>query len=185
MKLKRITAGQWRTPTGFQLVKTNKTRNPWTIWNPEGNFVRGNLRTRTASQLWLVEYLRTNSERNDTVHGPTDQAVAKLREEYRQIMTRACAVHGMTPTEFTNKVMVKAGNNATPQQLLDAAIVLRFECPECSGSGKYYSGGAVVNGVYTGSTGTCFRCSGHGAQDAYDRKRNHWYDVKYRRVVIG
>lgn len=55
------------------------------------------------------------------------------------------------------------------------------EC-ECGGSGLFYMGGAVVNGVYTGRTGVCFRCNGKGHQDADDRERNYWYDAKYRRV---
>lgn len=32
------------------------------------------------------------------------------------------------------------------------------ECWKCGGSGLYYSGGAVVNGTYTGNTGPCFGC---------------------------
>ena len=57
------------------------------------------------------------------------------------------------------------------------------EC-DCSGSGLFYMGGAVVNGVYTGRTGTCFRCNGKGHQDGADRERNYWYDAKYRTIHI-
>ena len=53
---------------------------------------------------------------------------------------------------------------------------------DCDGSGLFYMGGAVVNGVYTGRTGTCFPCNGKGYQDASDRKRNFWYNAKYRRL---
>ena len=59
----------------------------------------------------------------------------------------------------------------------------RSDC-ECGGSGKFYSGGAVVNGRYTGRIGECFRCQGKGYQTAADRKRNYWYDAKYRRIHI-
>ena len=44
-------------------------------------------------------------------------------------------------------------------------------CWKCSGSGKFYSGGAVVNGVYTGRVGECYACSGKGYQTKADKKR--------------
>jgi predicted PP-loop superfamily ATPase len=45
-------------------------------------------------------------------------------------------------------------------------------------------GGAVVNGVYTGKIGPCFRCEGKGYQTAADQKRNRYYDQHIRRVSI-
>ncbi len=58
----------------------------------------------------------------------------------------------------------------------------QFDCEGCNGSGKFYSGGAVVNGVYTGKIGTCYRCNGKGHQSAADRKRNLNYDRYFRKV---
>lgn len=49
------------------------------------------------------------------------------------------------------------------------------QCWKCSGSGNYYSGGAVVNGVYTGKIGVCFACQGKGVMNDADRKRCHTY----------
>lgn len=54
----------------------------------------------------------------------------------------------------------------------------------CNGSGIFYSGGAVVNGVYTGTTGPCYRCAGKGWQSEADRKRNAYYD-NHVRVIPG
>jgi hypothetical protein len=48
-------------------------------------------------------------------------------------------------------------------------------CWKCGGSGLYYFGGAVVNGVYQGNTGPCFGCEGKGQQNNEDRLRNHYY----------
>lgn len=49
-------------------------------------------------------------------------------------------------------------------------------CFKCSGRGRlyrgrFYSGGAVVNGVYTGSVGSCCGCQGKGWQSPADIKR--------------
>jgi transketolase N-terminal domain/subunit len=57
-------------------------------------------------------------------------------------------------------------------------------CGGCGGHGLYFSGGAVVNGVYTGKTGDCYRCSGKGYQTDADRKRNRYYDRHVRRVHL-
>ena len=48
-------------------------------------------------------------------------------------------------------------------------------CYKCGGSGIYYFGGPVVNGVYQGKTGICFPCEGKGKQDNADRIRCHFY----------
>jgi hypothetical protein len=48
-------------------------------------------------------------------------------------------------------------------------------CWKCQGTGKYYSGGAVVNGVYTGKVGECYGCQGKGYQTPADRKRCAFY----------
>lgn len=58
-----------------------------------------------------------------------------------------------------------------------------FPCT-CGGSGKFYSGGAIVNGNYTGTIGDCFRCAGKGWQSAVDRKRNAYYDNHVRRIYL-
>ncbi len=55
---------------------------------------------------------------------------------------------------------------------------------ECNGTGKFYIGGAVVNGVYTGTIGECFRCVGKGWQTDTDRKRNRYYDTHVRRIAV-
>ena len=46
----------------------------------------------------------------------------------------------------------------------------------CGGSGIYYGHGQIVNGVFKGHTGTCFRCGGKGWQTEADEKRNNYYD---------
>lgn len=62
-----------------------------------------------------------------------------------------------------------------------APVTGAFGC-NCSGTGKFYSGGAVVNGQYTGTVGVCFRCGGKGWQNEADRKRNDYYDNHVRRI---
>lgn len=57
--------------------------------------------------------------------------------------------------------------------------VQRAKC-DCS-HGVYYGRGYVENGVFKGTTGTCFRCGGKGYQTNGDRKRNYGYDM-HRRV---
>lgn len=48
-------------------------------------------------------------------------------------------------------------------------------CWKCSGSGLFYFGGPIVNGVYQGKTGPCFGCEGTGQQSNEDRIRCHYY----------
>lgn len=55
-------------------------------------------------------------------------------------------------------------------------------CDGCKGDGIYYGAGIVLNGVFQGFTGTCFRCSGKGRQTPADVKRNTYYDNRIRRV---
>lgn len=55
---------------------------------------------------------------------------------------------------------------------------------DCGGSGKFYSGGAIVNGSYTGTVGEHFRCAGKGWQSEADRKRNAYYDNHVRRIYL-
>ena len=62
-----------------------------------------------------------------------------------------------------------------------APVTGAFGCT-CSGTGRFYSGGAVVNGTYTGTLGTCYRCEGKGWQSEADRKRNAYYDNHVRRI---
>lgn len=58
-------------------------------------------------------------------------------------------------------------------------------CWKCAGSGLYYFGGQVVNGVYTGKTGPCFGCEGKGKADNADRIRCHFYFRDHFRVYMG
>jgi hypothetical protein len=56
-------------------------------------------------------------------------------------------------------------------------------CDGCPGDGVYYGRGAVVNGVFQGFTGTCFRCHGKGRQTPSDVARCAAYD-RHRRVAL-
>ena len=58
------------------------------------------------------------------------------------------------------------------------------KCHKCNGSGLFYMGGAVVNGVYTGKTGPCFGCGGNGVENDADRVRNHVYYRDHYRISI-
>lgn len=55
-------------------------------------------------------------------------------------------------------------------------------CGKCSGSGIYYFGGVVENGVYRGSTGVCFACVGKGFQTPADQARNEAYLARVLRA---
>jgi hypothetical protein len=57
------------------------------------------------------------------------------------------------------------------------------KCYKCGGSGLYYFGGMVLNGVYQGKTGPCFGCEGKGEQTDADRLRCHFY--WHRKVEDG
>jgi hypothetical protein len=57
-------------------------------------------------------------------------------------------------------------------------------CWKCSGSGLYYFGGAVVNGVYQGRTGPCYACEGKGKQTNADRLRCHYYWYRFGRDLM-
>lgn len=59
------------------------------------------------------------------------------------------------------------------------------ECDGCSGDGVYHGAGSVVNGVFVGFTGKCFRCGGKGSQTPADVKRNTYYDNRVRRWNVG
>jgi hypothetical protein len=59
------------------------------------------------------------------------------------------------------------------------------DCDGCRGDGVYYGRGSVVNGVFQGFTGTCFRCGGKGSQTPADVKRNEYYDNRVRRYNVG
>lgn len=60
-------------------------------------------------------------------------------------------------------------------------VLVEHDC-QCAGSGLYYSGGGVENGVYTGKTGPCFGCHGKGWQSRADVIRNQTYWNKYARI---
>jgi hypothetical protein len=64
----------------------------------------------------------------------------------------------------------------------EVTVVENRTCNTCFGSGVYYGQGAVVNGVFKGFQGTCFRCEGKGYQNRADIMRCYIYDAKYRRV---
>ena len=58
------------------------------------------------------------------------------------------------------------------------------KCWECNGSGIWRGGGAVINGVYKGPQGTCYRCNGIGTKNVSDVKRNRYYDNHVRRISL-
>ena len=58
-------------------------------------------------------------------------------------------------------------------------------CDGCRGDGVYYGAGSVVNGVFVGFTGRCYRCGGKGSQTPADVKRCAYYDNRIRRFNIG
>jgi DnaJ-class molecular chaperone len=62
---------------------------------------------------------------------------------------------------------------------------VRHECDGCSGDGIYYGAGSVVNGVFKGFTGTCFRCQGKGYMTPADVKRCRFYDNRVRRFSVA
>jgi len=62
-----------------------------------------------------------------------------------------------------------------PLSTFNVDVAGTVECWKCGGSGLYYFGGAVVNGVYIGKTGDCFACEGKGEQTDADRLRCFWY----------
>ena len=70
-----------------------------------------------------------------------------------------------------------------PVEWLTVETAGKEQCYKCAGSGLYYFGGMVLNGVYTGKTGPCFGCGGDGQQDDADRIRCHYY--WHRKVEAG
>lgn len=59
-----------------------------------------------------------------------------------------------------------------------------LDCEGCQGTGRFYSGGMVLNGKFTGKIGPCFRCEGKGKQTPKDRSRNSYYDNNVRRFSV-
>ena len=55
-------------------------------------------------------------------------------------------------------------------------------CWKCGGSGIFYGGGIVENGVYKGYSGECYGCAGKGTQNNADRVRNHYYWHRERAI---
>lgn len=55
-----------------------------------------------------------------------------------------------------------------------------IDCDGCKGDGVYFGRGYVENGVFKGTTGQCYRCSGKGRQTPADVKRNAYYDNRVR-----
>ena len=70
-----------------------------------------------------------------------------------------------------------------PVEWLTVETADKETCYKCGGSGLYYFGGPVVNGVYQGKTGPCFGCGGDGQQTDDDRRRCHYY--WHRKVEAG
>jgi hypothetical protein len=58
------------------------------------------------------------------------------------------------------------------------------ECHKCGGRGVVCFGGAVVNGRYTGKSGTCYACKGKGWQDKSDERRNAYYWNHVARISL-
>lgn len=58
--------------------------------------------------------------------------------------------------------------------------VKTVKCHDCGGTGVYHGAGSVVNGVFVGFTGVCYRCGGKGVQTRHDKARNWGYDNYYR-----
>jgi hypothetical protein len=56
------------------------------------------------------------------------------------------------------------------------------KCDGCGGSGIWHGAGFMLNGVFQGPTGKCFRCNGKGSQTPEDRKRNQYYDNHVRKI---
>lgn len=87
-----------------------------------------------------------------------------------------------TAYDFAARVEREAGNVENAK--LAAENSNASVCLDCSGTGTYYAGGAVVNGRFTGKTGPCYRCQGKGYQTDDDRKRNEYYDLHVRTIRL-
>ena len=111
---------------------------------------------------------------------PADPGNDARRDEYRAVMSRS----GLEAGEFNASVALVLGKAEitapTADQYLQAAKLVETACV-CT-DGKYYSGGSVVNGEYTGRIGTCYRCNGKSYQTDADRRRNYGYDARHRSV---
>lgn len=99
-----------------------------------------------------------------------------LREAEREMWDDA--VSGL-PT-VADEGIVYDDEPPAPEPTLDGV-----ECDGCDGSGIYYGAGSVVNGVFKGFTGKCYRCGGKGRQTESDVKRNRYYDNRVRRFSVG
>jgi hypothetical protein len=109
--------------------------------------------------------------------------VQELRAEYAAILKRS-GLDAKTFNALAGGILAKGKITApTPLQHVEAARKVEVDCPACAGTGKHYSGGAVVNGKYTGKVGNCYRCNGKGKQNDADRRRNWGYDTKHRTVA--
>lgn len=92
---------------------------------------------------------------------------------------------GRRGTQVALEVRSQDFDEPPTHYLLDQAYLVTVKAEhdcQCAGSGLYYSGGAIVNGVYTGNTGPCFGCHGKGWQNRKDVIRNHTYWAKYARI---
>jgi len=88
------------------------------------------------------------------------------------------------PDSFTAAYVLNQPVEAAPVEAPETALPEgNVECDGCSGDGVYYGRGSVVNGVFQGFTGTCYRCGGKGAQTPADVKRNTYYDNRVRRIA--
>lgn len=98
----------------------------------------------------------------------------ELRAMYRQIRDRSEA---RTPAIFDAAVKSSKPTPKTPLAFVRAAMVARFECRRCAGSGQFVTG--TVNGKPVGPGGDCYRCGGLGTQDDADARRNYGHDRHY------
>lgn len=98
-----------------------------------------------------------------------------------------------TTEKFGGRVLVawdfdvevgEAWKDATSLRLVEDSERILTCDGSCGGTGVYRGGGTVVNGVYQGFSGPCYRCEGHGKQTPKDRRRNRHYDNHYRRIYL-
>jgi DnaJ-class molecular chaperone len=88
------------------------------------------------------------------------------------------------PESFTAAYVTDAAADSTWAPIKDIPEG-NVACDGCRGDGVFYGRGGVVNGVFVGFTGTCFRCGGKGSQTPADVKRNTFYDNRVRRYNAG
>ena len=108
---------------------------------------------------------------------PIPETVAGCRTLYARIRARSEA---RTPAIFDKAVGSHVACPADADALtrarawVKAALVMRFTCGRCAGTGQFVT--YVENGVPKGPGGECYRCDGRGAQNDGQVRRNEAYD---------